>query len=117
MQDAAIQAQAQQPFVKLAQANMELFTRFSTSPQVTAQAGSLLQQVSESAMGLMRSGAFAQIMQGLLKNYTEFMIDLNQTTLTLLSQGQATLVRQAQEATESVVDMTDVRGRRPRHAA
>jgi len=116
MQDTVIQAQAQ-PFVKLAQANMDLFTRFSTSPEVMAQASSLLLQASESAMTLMRSGAFAQMMQGLLKNYTEFMIELNQTSMALLSNGQAALVRQAQEATESVVDMTDVRGRRGRHTA
>ena len=79
--------------------------------------GSLLQQSSESAMKLMRSSAFAQMMQGLLKNYTEFMLELNQNSMALLGQGQAALVRQAQEATESGVDMTDVRGRRARHAA
>ena len=37
MQDNLMQAQTQ-PFVKLAQANMDLVTRFSTSPEVTAQA-------------------------------------------------------------------------------
>ena len=60
MQD-VIQAQMQ-PFFKLAQANMDLLTRFSTSPEVTAQAtanaSQLFQQATESAMKLMQSGAF-----------------------------------------------------------
>jgi hypothetical protein len=116
MQDYVIQATAQ-PFLRLVQSNMELFTRFSTSPDVAAQAGRLLQQVGESAMSLMQSAAFAQMLQGLLKNYTEFMIEFNQSALSLASQGQAAMARQAQEAAQDAVDMADVRGRRSRQAA
>jgi hypothetical protein len=116
MQD-VIHAQMQ-PFYKLAQANMDLLTRFSTSPEVTAQAtanaSQLFQQATESAMKLMQSGAFAHVMQGMLKNYTEFLAELSQSGMALMSQGQAVLVRQAQEATDGVIDATTVRARRPR---
>jgi hypothetical protein len=119
MQD-VIQAQAQ-PFFKLAQANMDLFTRFSTSPEMTAQASAnasqLFQQATESAMKLMQSGAFAQMMQGMLKNYTEFLAELSQSSMAMMSQGQAALTRQVQEATDNVVDATEVRARRARSAA
>lgn len=116
MQDYAIQATTQ-PFLRLMQSNMELFSRFSTSPDMAAQAGRLLQQSGESVMSLMQSAAFAQLLQGLMKNYTEFMIEFNQSALSLASQGQAAMVRQAQETAQDAVDMADARGRRSRQAA
>ncbi len=116
MQD-VIQAQAQ-PFFKLAQANMDLLTRFSTSPEVTAQAttnaSQLFQQATESAMKLMQSGAFAHMMQGMLKNYTEFLTELSQSGMAMISQGQAALISQTQQATDGVIDATAVRTRRAR---
>jgi uncharacterized protein YjgD (DUF1641 family) len=120
MQDHLMQAQTQ-PFVKLAQANMDLFTRFSTSPEVTAQASAnasqMFQQASESAMKLMQSGAFAHMMQGMLKNYTEFLTEVSQSGMAMLSQGQAAMTRQVQDATNGVVDATDAAYRRARQAA
>lgn len=109
MQDNLMQSQAQ-PFVKLAQANMDLLSRFSTSPEVTTQA-------SESAMKLMQSAAFAHMMQGMLKNYTEFLSELSHSGMAMLSQGQAAMTRQAQEATNGVIDATEARARRARQAA
>ena len=120
MQDNIMQTPTQ-PFVKLAQANMDLLARFSTSPEVTSQttenAGHLLQQASESTMRLMQSGAFAHLMQGMLKNYTEFLIELNRTSLALISEGQAAMTRQVQEATNGFTEATDARAQRPRRAA
>jgi len=116
MQDKLMQTQAQ-PFIKLAQSNMELLTRFSSSPEMTAQATSLFQQATESATKLMQSGAFAQMMQGMMKNYSEFLMELNQSSMELMSQGQAAMVRQVQEASEGVIDVTDARVRRSRQAA
>jgi len=120
MQDTLMQSQTQ-PFVKLAQANMDLLTRFMTSPEVSTQAGAnasqLFQQASESAMKVMQSGAFAHLLQGMLKNYTEFLAELSQSSLAMWSQGQAVLTRQVQEASDGVVEATDIRGRRARQAA
>lgn len=120
MQDSVMQVQAQ-PFVKLAQANMDLLTQFSTSPEVTSQAtanaSQFFQQASESATKLMQSGAFAQLMQGMARNYLEFLGELSQSGMTVMSQAQAALARHAQEATANVIDAADVRGRRARQAA
>jgi hypothetical protein len=65
----------------------------------------------------MQSGAFAQLMQGMMKNYSEFLMELSQSAMALMSQGQAAMVRQVQEASEGVVDVTDMRARRSRQAA
>lgn len=116
MQDNLMLAQTQ-PFIKLVQRNMELLTRFSSSPEMTAQAANLFQQATGSAMNLMQSGVFAQMMQGMIKNYSEFLMELNPSIMAMMSQGQAAMVRQVQEASESVHDVTDVRARRSRQAA
>ena len=117
MQDHLMQAQTQ-PFVKLAQGNVDLISRFSTSPEVTAQASAdasrLFQQATESAMKLMHSGAFAHMVQGMLKNYTEFLTELSQSGMALMSQGQAAMVRQVQEASNGAIEAADSRGRRAR---
>lgn len=115
MQDNLMQAQTQ-PFVKLAQANMDLLTRYSTSPEVTAQASAfasqLFQQASESAMKLLQSGAFAHMMEGMLKNYSDFLTEISHSGMAMLNQGQASMTRQMQDATNGVIDATEVRGRR-----
>jgi hypothetical protein len=115
-----MQAQAQ-PFVKLAQANMELLTRFWTSPEVesqaTANASALFQQASASAMKLMQSGASAHLMQGMLQNYTEFLAEMYQGWTTMIGQSQTALMRQVQQGTDNVIDATAERGRRGRQAA
>lgn len=120
MQGNLMQAQTQ-PFVKLAQANMDLLTKFSTSPEITTQASAnasqLFQQASESATKLMQSGAFATMMLGMLKNYNEFFTELSQSGMAMLNQGQATMTCQVQEATNEVIDAADARGRRARQAA
>lgn len=117
MQDNLMQAQTQ-PFLKLAQANMDLLTRFSVSPEVLAQtsanASQLLQQAGESAMKLMQSSAMLHVMQGMLKNYTEFLADISQSGMSMLSQGQAAMTRQVQEASEGVMEAATTRGRRAR---
>ena len=106
MQDAALQS-AIQPFVKLTQSNVELMTKFALSREVNAQAmhdvQKLYQQVQDSAAKLMRSNAFAGLMQGFMKNFTEFCTEFGQSGASMLSQGQAAWVQQAQAAATNVV--------------
>ena len=121
MQSNVAQTEAIQPFVKLAQSNMELWSRFAQSPEVMSEATrnmrSFMEQAQTSATSLARSQSFAALMQGMVKNYTDFLSELGQSTYAMLNQGQATLLQQAQDATDNVVDATDARGRRSRHAA
>jgi hypothetical protein len=110
MQAVPMLAQAQ-PFIKLVHANMSLITSFAASPEVNAQARAntslLYQQANESTMKLFQSGAFAQMMQGLLKNYTEFVVELGQGGMALLSQGQAAFISQVANASEEIVGQSD----------
>lgn len=116
MQDNLMQAQTL-PFVKLTQANMDLLTRFSNSPEVTAQASAnarqLFQQASESAMKLVQSGAFANMMQGMLNNDTEFLVEFSHSGMAIASQGQAAMTRQVPEAANRVIDAVGARARAP----
>jgi hypothetical protein len=120
MQVNAMNVQAQ-PFLKLAQANMELFTHFSVSPEVTSQSAANamqgLQQATESAMKLMQSGAYAHLLQGLMKNYAEFVAELGQNGMAMMSEGQAAMTQGVQQAADNVIDSSDMRGRRTRNAA
>ena len=121
MQDAAVFQSALQPLTKLTQANMDLITKFSSSPEVTSQAindaQKLFQQAQESAMKLAHSQAFSGLLQGFMKNYTEFLAEMSQGATTLFSQGQAAFMQQANEATSTVVEATQSGARRLRHAA
>jgi len=120
MQDNVMQIQAQ-PFVKLAQANMDLLTQFTSSSEVTSQtttnASQFFQQATESAMKLMQSGAFTHLMQEMLKNYTEFLTEVSQGWMVTMRQGQDALAQQAQEVADGVTDVAEVRGRRARQVA
>jgi hypothetical protein len=120
MQDRLMQVQAQ-PFLKLAQANMDLLTRFSTSPEVTGQAmasaANLFQQATEVTNKLMQSGAYAQLMQGMLQNYTQFLMELSHSGMDMMSSGQAALMQQVQEATENVSAASNVSHRRSRRGS
>ena len=107
---------ALQPLMKLTQANMELLTQFSTSPELLSQsmanAQQQLQQGQKTAFNLAQSGAFAQLTQGVLKNYTDFVTELSQGGMAALAEGQAELVRRTQEAGATVIDATTARGKR-----
>ena len=120
MQDNLMQT-AMQPFIKLTQANMELLTRFSMSPEVISQsmadAKGAFQQGRDTATTLVHSDAFAQLVQGMLKNYTEFMMEAGQSTMAALTQGQAAMMHQAEEASDNVVDAAQARSRRTRREA
>lgn len=118
MQDQAAQFPIQ-PFVKLAQANMELLARFSTSPEVLSQSAAitknLIQQSQQVATSLMQSTAFMELTQGVLENYTEFLTEWSRSSMTSLVQVPAAMVARAQEAA-NVVDVAEARGRRSRRA-
>jgi hypothetical protein len=110
-----------QPFVRLAQANMELWSKFSLSPEVMSEATrnmkNFWEQSQTSAASLARSEAFTGLMQGMVRNYTDFVSELSQSTYAMMSQGQAALLQQTQEATSNVIDATDAQARRHRKAA
>ena len=107
---------AMQPFVKLVQNNMALLTKFSMSPQAISQAMANAQSVAKgeqpaSSSDLLQSNEFAQLMQGMIKNYTEFMTEVGQSGVAMLAQGQEAMMQKGQDAIESA---GDTKGRRSR---
>lgn len=109
---------ALQPLLKLTQANMDLLTQFSTSPELLSQSmANVQQQMQEgqkNAINLAQSGAFAQLTQGVLKNYTDFVTELSQGGMAALAEGQAEMVRRTREAGATVIDATTTRSKRGR---
>lgn len=120
MQDNTMQA-AFQPYVKLVQSNMELLGRYSMSPEAMSQAMANAQSLFTPGQGqgastanLAQSPAFAELVQGMIKNYTEFMAEVAQSGIALMAQGQAAWIQQAQQASEGVANATEGRPRRAR---
>jgi len=116
MQDAVMQS-AFQPFLKLIQSNMALLTQFSMSPEVISQVMSNIQSQFQQGQGsaprLAQSNAFGELMQGMMRNYAEFMTELGRGSMAMMAQGQSAMMEQAQEAVERVAT-SDARGRRSR---
>lgn len=113
----------QQPFIKLAQSNMRLWTEFSTSPEVlsqfTAAATQALKQASELGLQWARSGAFVTLTQGLARNYTQFLFDCGESAQALMSQHSMEMAGGFQNAfvdavTDAVTDAVEVPSRRRR---
>ena len=118
MQDSITMQTPMQPFIKLVQSNMALLTQFSMSPEVVSQAmanaQSLFQREPGAVNNLAQSNAFGQLMQGMLKNYTEFVAELGQSGMTLLAQGQAAMSQNAEDASETAAAQSQARGKRSR---
>ena len=100
------------PFTKLAQANLELFTKFSLSPeavsQAMAQAQRIFMQQSPSTMAPVQvsPNAIADLMMGLMKNYMEFLMELGQGSAVLMQQAPTTLMQATQQATRQATAST-----------
>jgi hypothetical protein len=105
MQDNAMQA-ALRPYMKLVQSNMELLSRYSMSPeamtQAIANAQNLFKPGHNAPLQPMQLPAFAELAQGMIRNYTEFMAEVAQSSIALLAQGQSDLMQQTQQATEGM---------------
>lgn len=105
-----------QPLLKLATANMGLLMRFGSSPEMLSQAtltaSQLMQQSGATSMRVMQSGAFSQLMQGMLKNYTEFLGESGRSAMAMISEGQASMARSAQETMQRATSAPTAASRR-----
>jgi hypothetical protein len=111
-----------QPYVRLTQRNMQLFTSFSASPEMVSlwlkngqkiftqsvqQAASgktshepqkMVEQVQENMSDVGQSRAFSSLLQGLMQSHLEFLTDLAQTNMAALSQMPTKLMGNLQQA-------------------
>ena len=107
-----------QPYVKLVQSNMELLKQYSMSPEAMAKAMSNAQSMLTSGQGAKadpaQSQAFAELAQGMIKNYTDFMAEVAKSGVEMLAQGQAALLQQTQQAADQVAEAAEPRRGRTR---
>ena len=61
--------------------------------------------------------AFGNLAQGLMNNYLQFWTELSQSLAVGFSQGQSSLMRQAEVMTGEAIDATQANVRRARQAA
>jgi hypothetical protein len=75
-----------QPFMKLVQANMALLSK-------AVPAGTTAAPSTPGAFpGLPSPAVFTEITQGLTKNYSEFLTEVSQNSMALLTQAQSTFM-------------------------
>jgi hypothetical protein len=117
MPDNPMQA-ASQPYVKLVQSNMELLKKYSMSPEDMAKAMSNAQSMLTPGQGVTvdpaQSQVLAELAQGMIKNYTEFMAEVAKRGVEMLAQGQAALIQKTQQAAEQVAGAAEVAETRSR---
>ena len=63
-------------------------------------------QTQDAALKLSNSNAFSNLAQGLMNNYLHFWTDLSQSLVAGFSQGQSSLMRQAEAVTSEAIDAT-----------
>jgi hypothetical protein len=95
-----------QPYVKLVQSNMEVLGKYSTSREAISQAMAKSQKLLRPRQGsrssLNQSNALNELARELIKNHTVFANEMGERGIALLAQRQATLIQQAQQATNMV---------------
>lgn len=111
-----------QPYVRLTQRNMQLFTSFSASPEMVSlwlkngqkifaqtvqetasgkashEPRKMVEQVQENMSDVGQSKAFANLLQGLMQSHLQFLADLAQTNMAALSQMPTKLIGDMQQA-------------------
>lgn len=93
-----------QPLFNLVGKNMALLTQFSMSPEVLSRtlAGvPSMERPAATAGGIAGTRAFAQLMQGLFRNYTEFLAEVAQGAMAHFAQAAGSMVAPAEEALQA----------------
>jgi hypothetical protein len=129
-----------QPYIRLTQRNMQLFTSFSASPEMvtlwlqnaqkmvsqTARSATsgktadapqkVVEQVQSNLSDVGQSKAFAGLLQGLMQSYMQFMTDLTQTSMTALSQAPAKMLENLQQNAGSALSESAIHEEHPRRS-
>lgn len=111
-----------QPYIRLTQRNMQLFTSFSASPEMvtlwlqnaqkmvthaarsttngksTEEPQKMVEQVQNNLSDVGQSKAFAGLVQGLMQSHMQFLMDLAQTNMSAMSQVPAKMMENMQQA-------------------
>src|ERR1700745_2784100 len=101
--------EALQPFMNLVQSNMDLLSRYALSPEIATETLRSMQAMFSQGPAafpkLAESQAFFGLVQGLMKNYTEFLTELSQSSYGAMFQGPLALMQQMQAASGNIFDL------------
>jgi hypothetical protein len=104
-----------QPVVDLAKANIETFSRFATSREVTELAKDSATKHSEHVQDNMAkiagSDAFATCLRTTIDNYVRFANEYTKNLYGIVSQGQEFVTRQVKEGNKRFAQVADISGR------
>ena len=100
-----------QPFVRLAQANSAVLTKFVHSleakSQVATSVKKLTEQLQAPMVQLVESNAFGKLWMDLMENNSRFVVELTQSGIDWLGESQAALISQVPEVFNNGAESTD----------
>jgi hypothetical protein len=104
-----------QPVVDLTKANMETFSRFANSREVTElakdSASKYLELVEDNMAKVTGSDAFGTCLQTTIDNYVRFANEFTKNVYGIVSQGQEFVTRQVEEGNKRFGQVADISGR------
>jgi len=104
-----------QPVVDLTKANIENFSRFATSREVTEVAKDSVAENFERAQENMAkfagSDAFATYLRTTIDNYVRFANEYTKNVYGIVAQGQEFVTKQVEEGNRRFADVADISGR------
>jgi hypothetical protein len=104
-----------QPIVDLTKANLETFSRFANSREVTDLAKDSATKHSEHVQDNMAkiagSDAFTTCLQTTIDNYVRFTNEYTKNLYGIVSQGQEFVSRQVEEGNKRFTEVADISGR------
>ena len=104
-----------QPVTELTNANIETFSRFANSREVTElakdSASKYLELVKDNMAKIAGSDAFATCLQTTIDNYVRFANEYTKNMYGIVSQGQEFVTRQVQDGNRRFAEVADISGR------
>ena len=104
-----------QPVVDLTKANIETFSRFASSREVTELAKDSvkksLELVQDNMAKIAGSDAFASCLQTAIDNYVRFADEYTNSVYGIVTHGQEFVTRQVEEGNKRLAEVADISGR------
>jgi hypothetical protein len=97
-----------QPVVDLTKANIDNFSRFATSREVTEVAKD---SVADNMAKIAGSDAFATYLRTTIDNYVRFANEYTKNVYGIVAQGQEFVTKQVEEGNRRFADVADISGR------
>jgi hypothetical protein len=104
-----------QPVVDLTKANIEHFSRFATSPEVTEVAKDSVtkhfEHVQDNMAKIAGSDAFATYLRTTIDNYVRFANEYTKNVYGIVAQGQEFVTKQVEEGNRRFAEVANISGR------